>query len=681
MTYPRLKTGVLVLSSALLLAACGGSDNGQATPEAPPNPQLALSKALMPDFPDVVGEYIQINGGAQDIHTDVLQTPVDFNKATFLRVRSALDGESPKPAHAVILAMPGFSSTPGHWMYLAAQLVHKANLKTGGCKDGTAATDCRLEIWIVQRRGAHLADTLGARNAIVNDNPALAVSYYFGSSIMGSDGRFALDGRGKFPASAPKNLTGRTDATWKPLEQGDLRFMADWGFEAYARDVDNMLALVRQQTGNKNVFLAGHSQGGSFTAAYAASLRPDNRRGQENLAGIVMLDGGGYGTAGAPSATQITAHQAAIDAFRAGTRAVYTDASGANTASGPAAAAREVASTRYYAKEDPNAESLFAPRQAGLITPSASYPATTANTANAFLSTIRLSHVARAGMNFDTSPTTTAIAPFSPLQVNLQDPLIISLGESLGLLDFTPVAGKENDCDPNSLAGRCIPLLSQIDPAKVYRWKDTGGNSTIPAATKIGVSKASQFMKGYAWTTNRTNIKPVTFNFPVSGSRTVDAREVVTANWYPSERYDVEMSFVGAGPTFAFNYKGVNINIDKSVVNVPLYYAHQGPASTTAPSVFPNVTDYTNIGSTGTLQSATAIARSPVPASVSSRHYKHTDFVAADDSLGDGPSRPAPGEPGSSLVANTLVDWVFARTGARPAAVPTPAELGVALSR
>lgn len=440
----------------------------------------------------------------------VIQTPAVFNKVTFLRVRSALDGATPKPAHAVVLAMSGFSSTPGHWMYLAAQLVHKANGKTGGCRDGTTAADCRLDVRVVQRRGAHLADTTGARTAIVADNPALAESYYFGASIMGSDGRTALDGCGKFPGAAPNTLVGRSDSTWKPLVQDDLRFIADWGFETYARDMDDLLALVRQQSGSKNVFLAGHSQGGSFTALYAAGAAPDNTRGHENLAGIVMLDGGGYGTPGAPTTAQVAAHQAAIDAFRAGTRPVFTDASGANTASasGPAVAAREISSTRYYAKGPMTNESLFAPRQTGLVTTSAAFPGTSATAANDWLATIRLSHLARSGMNFDTSPTTTAAAPLQPLQVNLQDPLIIALGESLGLLDYAPLAGRENDCSADSAAGRCVPLVSQIDRSKVYGWREAGGNSPIPAATKVGVGKAAAFLKGYAWTTNRTNIVP-----------------------------------------------------------------------------------------------------------------------------------------------------------------------------
>lgn len=699
MTNSRRRPFGLSGAAALVsvaLAACGGGGGGASTQlpltvappvannPAPPTTQPSqpavdpLAKARMPDYPDVVGEYVQIAGGAQPTDAQVLRTPVEFNAATFLRVRSALDGETPRAANAVMVVMPGFSSTPGHWMYLAAQLVQKANERKNGCVSGTTPIDCRLEVWIVQRRGAHLADTLGARSAIVDGNPSAAVGYYFGKSVMGSDGRTTLDGQGKFPIASPKALVGAQDASWRPLQQGDLNFMADWGFETYARDVENMIALVKQESGSKNVFLAGHSQGGSFTSVFAGRLGSDGQRGHQNLAGIVMLDGGGYGTLTSPTVTQVNTLKSAIDDLRSGARAVYTDATGANSASGPAVGAREMASLRYTTP-DQQAESLFPPRQAGMLTTTA-FPGTAADAANDFLGTIRLSQLARAGMGFDTSPTTAPTTPPAPLAVNLQDPLIVSLGESLGLLDFKPVAGTENDCDILP-SGKCVPHISQIDPTRVYGWIEAGGGSSIAASTKVGVGKASQFLRGYSWTTNRTNIKPITYNFRVSGARTVDAREIVTANWYPSERYEAEMTFVGASPKFVFDYKGTKIDVDKSVVNVPLYYAHQGAASSTNPSVFPLVTDYTNIGSTGTLQSAEAAARSRVDPVVSSQYYKHTDFVSADDSLAGLAGAAAPGQPGVSLVANTLVDWVFARTGSKLAAVPSPKDLGVLNTR
>ncbi len=52
--------------------------------------------------------------------------------------------------------------------------------------------------------------------------------------------------------------------------------------------------------------------------------------------------------------------------------------------------------------------------------------------------------------------------------------------------------------------------------------------------------------------------------------------------------------------------------------------------------------------------------------------YGHTDFMAADDSKGDG----TPGQPGTNLVSNTLVDWILARATGQ-ARVPTAQEQGV----
>lgn len=668
----------MAMPVTLALVAMAGNANEHARGH---QPHHSYEGASLPEYPDVIGEYIQIPGGGYD-DPHVLRTPADLNKATFLRVRSALDGEHPRKAHAVILAMPGFSSTPANWLYLSAQLLHKANLRKGGCRDGLRAVDCRVEVWIVQRRGAHLADTAGARVAILSGNPEKAVEYYFGRFTMGSDGRFALDGRGKFPLASPKSLTGGAGSSWRPLEQGDLPFIADWDFETYARDIDHMLALIQQKAGSKNVFLAGHSQGGSFASLYAGRLRPDGTRGFQHLAGIVMLDdAGAYGVDGYPSAPQADAHRRMIDALRGGRSPVYTDAAGINLASGPAAGAREIASVRYYAQEDPATESLFAPRQAGMIVPSPKFPGTTADTANAFLSRIRLSHLARAGMNFDVSPTRSDSPSYGPLQVNLQEPMVMAVGQSMGLLDFTPQQGTRSECDTGSLPGLCVPLLSQLAPDRVYGWREAGGHSSIPREAKIGVSRAIQFVKAYAWTTNRTNIRPVSHAFSLSGRRTIDAREIVTSNWYPSERYDADIRFLSGGTKFTFTHDGVQVDIDKTAIDIPLYYAHRAPPSAVMPSVFPKVRDYTYIGPAGTLQSQVAASKSLVSPDISSRYYRHTDYVSADDTLGDTRDAPRPGEPGSSLVANTLLEWVLTRTGPDVAHVPSPRQLGVTRSR
>ena len=129
-----------------------------------------LSKSLVPGYPDVVAEYLQIPGFKAP------GTPTPLNTASFLRLRAASDGDKPAPANAVIVAMPGFSSTPPHWLWLATQLVHKAQQKT--CDDGQP---CRVEVWVIQRRGANLADTIGLRAARAAHDPKPALDYYFGS--------------------------------------------------------------------------------------------------------------------------------------------------------------------------------------------------------------------------------------------------------------------------------------------------------------------------------------------------------------------------------------------------------------------------------------------------------------------------------------------------------------------
>jgi hypothetical protein len=61
-------------------------------------------------------------------------------------------------------------------MHLASQLVHMANFKK-----------------------------MAARPS---DDPSRAVSYYFSSAIMGSDGHFALDGGGTFPLPRQRHKRG-----------------------------------------------------------------------------------------------------------------------------------------------------------------------------------------------------------------------------------------------------------------------------------------------------------------------------------------------------------------------------------------------------------------------------------------------------------------------------------------
>lgn len=600
------------------------------------------SKSSPPGYPDVVAEYIQIPG------YQAAGTPKALNTASFLRVRAAGDGEAPKAANAVIVGLPGFSSTPAHWLYLASQLVHRAQGET--CE----GKPCRIEVWVLQRRGANLAETETLREARVKKDPKLALTHYLGASSLEASSI----------AGAPAKVTGPGgDGAWKPLTQGDLAFMADWDFQAYAGDVDAMIGLIKQKAGSKNVFLAGHSQGGGFVANYAARLQGDGKRGVEKLSGLIFLDGGpSAGNAPAPTEADLAGYFARVGALRSGKANVYTGADGMLGAiAGPAAAASQSVTGIYYAFEDPKAEAIFPLRTAAM----APMPG------NDFLKAARMTWLARAGASFDTDPVPNG---------GVQMPVLQFLGETLGYLDFKPLPGTEDQCDktptpamfgpprPANPAAKCTPSAAMVDPAKVYGWVEGGGNG----ASDKDVGKAELWLKSQAFAPSRTNIKPVSVTFKDSGARTIDAGDMIAANWYPSERWDFDASFVGRFKTLKIDRDGVKLDIDKAAIaGVPVYVARQAPSGANNP--FPGVSDYTEVNKEGLHQTEAAKAITAFDPAINTRLYAHTDYVSADDST---PDKGKPGDPGNSAVAATLTDWVLKRSKGA-AVTPTPKALGV----
>jgi pimeloyl-ACP methyl ester carboxylesterase len=629
---------MMALRTILLAAVAGLTLTGAAQARD-------YAKSLVPGYPDVVTEYLQIPG------FPAAGTPGPLNTASFLRLRPAADGDTPKPANAVIVALPGFGSTPPHWLYLASQLIHKAHDRA--C-DGQP---CRVEVWVLQRRGANLADTAGLTAARKAKSPKAALDYYLGadaiqaSPIKGAPGRVG-------PATAK--------AKWKPLTETDLAFMADWGFEAYAGDVDRIIGLISEKTGNHNIFLAGHSQGGGFVANYAARRQADGKRAVDRLSGLIFLDGGpSVGTQDQPTPAELDGYFAHVADLRSGKLPVYTGTNGLLGAiAGPASAASQSVTDIYYAFSDPRAEAIFPLRVSGM----APQPG------DDFLKSIRLTWLARAGTSFDTEPV-----PGGGLQI----PVLQFLGEGLGTLDFKPLPGTEETCDltpappaPGPLRAlappppKCVPSAAMVDPNKVYGWIEGGGNGG--SATEAG--KARLWMDSQAFAPARSNIKPVTVSFKDSGPKTIDASDMIAANWYPSERWDYDANFVGRYKALKIDRGGVTLDVDKAAIaHVPVYVARQGFTAGVGGNPFPGVTDYTEINRTGTWQTEAAKAITPFDPKINVAILHHTDFVSADDST---PTKGRPGEPGNSAVANTLIDWVLKRSKGT-IATPTPAALGV----
>ncbi len=648
-----------VAAAAMLTAMAIAAAPVLAVP-APAN----FSKSLVPGYPDVVAEYIQIPGFKAPA------TPDAFNTATFLRLRAAADGEEPKPANAVIIAMPGFSSTPPHWLYLSTQLVHKAAQRT--CDDGQP---CRVEVWIIERRGANLADTAGLREARAKGDPKIALDYYFGTRAIAPD-----PDRGGAPTVTV--TPGAGDAKWRALTESDLAFMADWGFETYAGDADRMIALIKSASGARNVFIAGHSQGGAFVSNYAGRLQADGKRGVDKLAGLIYLDA--ITTPGAPGPVldaSVKAYLDHVDGLRGGKLKVYTDSSGALGAiAGPQGAVTAEVVFTYFALADLGDESIF-PLIAKSTTPAAG---------DAFKHDIRVNELAAAGMSLDVDPLPGA---------DLQVPILRFLGEGLGRLDFRPAKGTESLCDfappaaafmpglgpppargpgPSGTTPRppsgpmapfnCIPSPAMLEPAKVYGWLEAGGDGAISG--KVGKARLWAQSEGFA--PSRSNIRPVTMKFAQSGTQTIDASSLLGGNFYPSERHDYDAGFWSRSQTIKVAADGVSMDIDKSVITIPVYVARRS-STPHADNPFTGVTDFTEINRTGTYQSDAARALSPIDPRVNVALYNHTDIVSADDSLA---GKVRPGEPGASAISDTLIDWVLKRSKGR-AAVPTPKSLGV----
>ena len=192
--------------------------------------------------------------------------------------RHHLAGPAVQP-DAVLILVPGFEGGAGDFRILADHLITRAQA------DGLV-----LEVWAFDRRSNQLEDMAGLNIAEEFLSPEIALDWLYG---------------GELTLSLDPLLVAGPNRRAVFYDQTDVPFIASWTNLVFSRDIDAVVEEARAVARNQNVFLGGHSAGTGFTARYASTdfnltgVGPA-QPGYAKLRGLVLLEGGGGSTGGAP---------------------------------------------------------------------------------------------------------------------------------------------------------------------------------------------------------------------------------------------------------------------------------------------------------------------------------------------------------------------------------------------
>lgn len=588
---------------------------------------IAIGNLISASIP-VISEYIQLPTIAQ-----VPDTPSQLNRVAFLRTYNK---DARGMADAVILFQDG--STAGPWSVLAKQLV-----------DMAARRGKRIEVWSVDRRENNLEDHRGFSEAIRAGDPKVALKYYYGDD--------ALDAKGKFNSAAQ---LGGPGATYIPLQQGDVPFMANWGVDVIFDDMETLLRLIPEQYRKTNVFLMGNFTGAYLLTSFAGHRLRDGKRAYEELAGLIMMEGTpNPAVALEPTAADIASYLANVQGLRSGTVRRY---------SGDPRTGVDRDIRAMFGNLFPRDETIYAVPAGASGGP----------LADQFVANLRLTNHARSGFSSGDEPIAGAF---------LQSPALAFLTLRAGRLDFTPAPGTEGACaapGPFGLVPPCVPPISQIDPNRVYDWLDGGAGGPGAAGdpldgwTVIGgnftdiyvipgekpSSFTDSFASTYTNTTYRTNVQPISVNFPASGNINIYAFPSDSYAWYVNNRFQaIDMNFIGKFQKVLIQRDDLNVHIDidkAAVTGIPLISYVSGYQTAPVINPFGGVDDFTNVTRYGATGTSKAMAVGTVDPRVTTKLYKNGDFYYADNSLA---GQVVPGENGANVVAASYMDWLIPRMG------------------
>jgi pimeloyl-ACP methyl ester carboxylesterase len=188
-----------------------------------------------------------------------------------------------QPPDAILILVPGFEGGAGDFKILAENVIARAS-----------AEGFALEVWAFDRRTNQLEDSIGLDVAEKTLDPEIALDWLYGAEL-GLTLHPAL-------AAGPNRRAVFYDA------QADVPFIANWTNLVFSRDIDAVVETALTKARNHNVFLGGHSAGTGFTARYAATDfnltgTGSAEAGGSKLRGLVLLEGSGGSTGGAPFTT------------------------------------------------------------------------------------------------------------------------------------------------------------------------------------------------------------------------------------------------------------------------------------------------------------------------------------------------------------------------------------------
>jgi pimeloyl-ACP methyl ester carboxylesterase len=199
-----------------------------------------------------------------------------LNNARYTRHHLAGPAQQPD---AILILVPGFEGGAGDFRILADHLITRA--QAGGVV---------LEVWAFDRRSNQLEDMVGLNIAEEFLSPEIALDWLYGGELT-------------LPLNPLLGAGPNRRAVF--YDQTDVPFIASWTNLVFSRDIDAVVEQARSVARNQNVFLGGHSAGTGFTARYASTdfdlsgVGPA-QPGYAKLRGLVLLEGGGGSTGGAP---------------------------------------------------------------------------------------------------------------------------------------------------------------------------------------------------------------------------------------------------------------------------------------------------------------------------------------------------------------------------------------------